>query len=147
MTASSCRIVRPPSNLGQQTRVHNMVLGLRVSTRADGDFVSPDCTWKLRMCPGLCRNGSTMTTNEVDRSLAVVRWGPQLLHSWLLKLTASQILPLWVHIYKRQIQPDGMQWWKSLRWVTENISMNWPVLTVVYFTQHLVYSFLLVVCS
>ena len=34
-------------------------------------------------------------------------------------------------------QSDGMPWRKSLRWVTENISMNWPVLMVDYFTQHL----------
>ena len=27
-----------------------------------------------------------------------------------------------------------------LRWVTENISTNWPVLMAVYLTQHLVHS-------
>jgi len=55
-----------------------------------GDFVSPTCTWKLCMCHGLCGNGSTVTrNNEVGQSLAVVRWGPQLLRSWLLKLTVS----------------------------------------------------------
>jgi len=29
--------------------------------------------------------------NEVGQSLAVVRWGPQLLHSWLLKLIVSPL--------------------------------------------------------
>ena len=57
-----------------------------------GDFVSSTCTWKLCMCHGLCGNGSTVTrNNEVGQRLAVVRWGPQLLRSWLLKLTVSPL--------------------------------------------------------
>ena len=44
------------------------------------------------MCPGLCGNGSTVTmNNEVCQSLAVTSWGPQLLHSWLLKLIVSPL--------------------------------------------------------
>jgi len=64
--------------------------GLHVSSLVT--LSAPSCTWKLCMCPGLCGNGLTVSmNNEVGESLAFVSWGPQLLRTWLLKLTASPL--------------------------------------------------------
>ena len=101
------------------------------------------CTRKFCKCPGLLGNTSTVTmNNEVGRSLAVVRWSLQLLRSWLLKLMSS---PLSTASSCLQVQPNGMPWWNCRDgWLQRSTrtKVNWPVSMVVYFTQHLVYSWL-----
>ena len=84
-SSASCRIVRPHSVSGQEFTILSMVWSPR---KQIDDFVSPHLY--MEALHGMWGNGSTVTmNNEVGQSLAVVRWGPQLLHSWLLKLIVS----------------------------------------------------------
>jgi len=75
-------------------------------------LTGPACTKKLCMCPGLYGNSSAVTmNNEVGLIVAVVSLGPQLLHSWLLKLTASPLSPsvfMSTSIYLTISGMDGM---------------------------------------
>jgi len=95
LTASSSasrRIVRPPSNVVKEGSSQHgpWSEGLNMSRLVT--LSAPACTWKLCMCPGLCGNGSTVTTNhEVVQSLADVSWGLKPLLIWLLKLSASPL--------------------------------------------------------
>jgi len=126
------------------TGVHNMVHGLRVSTWADWWLCQPHVYMEALHVPWPVRKRFNSDQEQRGRSEIGCREVGSSTVAQLVTEADCQSSPSWVHVYSRQIQADGMPRWKSLRWVSENISVDCPVLMVVYSTQHLVYSWLLI---
>ena len=141
-SSASCRIVSPLLSL--VCSFHNVVHGLGLTTRAVWWLCQPPLVQRgfagTLACAEVVKQGP-WTSRKIKAWLSgnrIHHYGMAGYRSWL-----PVFFPLCVHVHMCQIGPDGMSWWKSWRWVIENISMNWPVLMAVYFGEHLVHGWLL----
>jgi len=115
-SSASCKIVRPPSNLinGHDSQYGPWSGGLHMSRLVT---VSPHLYMEALRVPWPVRKRFNSDREQRVRSKPGCRELGSATIAQLVTEAWPVLFPLWVHVYRRQIQPGVMLWRKSLRWV------------------------------
>ena len=115
-SSASYKIVRPPSNLinGHDSQYGPWSGGLHMSRLVT---VSPHMYMEALRVPWPVRKRFNSDREQRVRSKPGCRELGSATIAQLVTEAWPVLFPLWVHVYRRQIQPGVMLWRKSLRWV------------------------------